>query len=82
VQREKKTILQELSDIAKTLKPEYLIEATEASRKLARREIKKEYQKLTVTQGIKDKKIRNQLYEAVEKAIDAEEEMENFNRNK
>lgn len=82
VQREKKTILQEFPDIAKTLQPEHLIETTEASRELVRREIKKEYQKLTVTQGIKDKKIRDQLYEAVEKAVESEQEMEKFNRNK
>lgn len=81
VQREKKTILQEFSDIAKTLKPEHLIETTEASRELARREIKKEYHKLTVTQGIRDKKIRDQLYEAVEKAVESEKEMEKFNVN-
>jgi hypothetical protein len=81
VQREEKTILQEFPDIAKILKPEHLIETTEASRVLVRREIKKEYQKLTVTQGIKDKKIRDQLYEAVEKAVESEEEMEKFNRN-
>lgn len=81
VQRVKKTILQEFPDIAKILKPEHLIETTEASRELVRREIKKEYQKLTVTQGIKDKKIRDQLYEAVEKALESEEEMEKFNRN-
>ena len=82
VQREKKTILQEFPDIAKTLQPEHLIETTEASRELVRIEIKKEYQKLTVTQGIKDKKIRDQLYEAVEKAVESEQEMEKFNRNK
>lgn len=82
VQREKKTILQEFPDIAKTLQPEHLIETTEASRELVRREIKKEYQKLTITQGIKDKKIRDQLYEAVEKAVESEQEMEKFNRNK
>lgn len=81
VQREKKTILQEFPDIAEILKPEHLIETTEASRELVRREIKKEYQKLTVTQGIKDENIRNQLYEAVEKAVESEEEMEKFNRN-
>ena len=81
VQREKKTILQEFPDIARILKPEHLIETTEASRELVRREIKKEYQKLTVTQGIKDKKIRDQLYEAVEKAVESEEKMEKFNRN-
>ena len=81
VQREKKTILQEFPDIAKILKPEHLIETTEASRELVRKEIKKEYQKLTVTQGIKDKKIRDQLYEAVEKAVESEEKMEKFNRN-
>jgi hypothetical protein len=81
VLREKKTLLQEFSDIAKTLKPEHLIETAAASRELARREIKKEYHKLTVTQGIKNKKIRDQLYEEVEKAVESEEEMEKFNRN-
>jgi len=81
VRREKKTLLREFSDIAKKLKPEHLIETAAASRELARREIKKEYHKLTVTQGIKDKKIRDQLYAAVEKAVGTEEEMEKFNRN-
>jgi len=76
IQKEKKTILQKFSDFAETLEPEPLIETTEASRKLARREIKKEYHKLIVTQGIKDKKIRDQLYKAVEKAVESEEVME------
>lgn len=81
IQKEKKTIFQKFSDLAKTLKAEPLIETTEASRKLARREIKKEYHKLIVTQGIKDKKIRDQLYKAVEKAVESEEVMEKSDPN-
>lgn len=81
IQKEKKIILQKFSDFAMKLEPEPLIATTEASRKLARREIKKEYHKLIVTQGIKDEKIRDQLYKAVETAVESEEVMEKSDLN-
>lgn len=76
VKKKKKAIIRTFSEDVKKIKPEPLLMTLEKSREIARQEIKREFHKLTITQGIEEEKIRTQLYDAVEEAVASRVKME------